>query len=104
MFNNISFYQGTSLQVVQRLILRTWQETENEQASWQAWEDEGDWNNVLIRSKDSRYVVNPSEIYKNYTGSRSIIIDDLSDEFKVVSNALSIYQDANWQEYIITPA
>lgn len=104
MFNNISFYQGTFLQVVQRLILRTWQEAEDEQANWQAWEDEGDWNNILIRSKDSRYVVNPSEIYKNYTGSRSIIIDDLNDEFKIVSNALSIYQDANWQEYIITPA
>lgn len=104
MFNNISFYQGTSLQVVQRLILRNWQEAEDEKANWQAWEDAGDWNNLLIRSKDSRYVVNPGEIYKNYTGSRNIIIDDFDDSFRVVSNSMSIYENASWQEYIITPA
>lgn len=104
MYNNISLYQGTPLQIVQRLILRSWQEAEDEKASWQAWENEGDWNNLLIRSKDSRYAVNPSEVYKNYTGSRTIIVDDLDDSFNVVSSNISIYKDANWQEYIITPA
>lgn len=104
MFNNISFYQGTSLQIVQRLVLRTWQEAEDEQPSWQAWENDGDWNNLLIRSKDSRYAVNPGQIYKNYTGSRTIIIDDSDDSFKVISSAISVYEDASWQEYIINPA
>ena len=104
MFNNISFYQGTPLQVVQRLVLRTWQEVEDEEASWQIWENEGDWNNLLIRSRDSRYIVDPSEVYKTYIGSRTIVVDDLNNDFKIVSNSVASYQDASWQEYVITPA
>lgn len=104
MFNNISFYQGTPLQVVQRLVLRTWQEVEDEQASWQAWENEGDWNNLLIRSRDSRYMVNPSEVYKTYIGNRTTVVDDLNNDFRIVSSSISSYENASWQEYIITPA
>jgi hypothetical protein len=104
MFNNISFYQGTALQVVQRLVLRTWQEVEDEEASWQGWENEGDWNNMLIRSRDSRYIVNPSEVYKTYTGNRTTVVDDFNNDFRIVSNSIAAYQDTSWQEYIITPA
>lgn len=104
MFNNISFYQGTPLQVVQRLVLRTWQEVEDEQASWQAWENDGDWNNLLIRSRDSRYIVNPSEVYKTYIGNRTTVVDDLNNDFRIVSSSVSSYENASWQEYIITPA
>jgi hypothetical protein len=104
MFNNISFYQGTPLQVIQRLALRTWQEVEDEQASWQLWENEGDWNNVLIRSRDSRYIVNPSEVYKTYIGNRTTVIDDFNNDFRIVSNSISSYENTSWQEYIITPA
>ena len=103
-FNNISFYQGTPTQIVQRFIYRTWQEAEDEKEDWQAWEDAGDWSNVLVRSKDSRYLVNPKETYKSYMGNNKIIVDDLSDTFKFVSNSLRIYQDASWQTYVITPA
>ena len=104
MFNNISFYQGTALQVVQRLVLRTWQEVEDEEASWQGWENEGDWNNMLIRSRDSRYIVNPSEVYKTYIGNRTTVVDDFNNDFRIVSNSVAAYQDTSWQEYIVTPA
>lgn len=103
-FNNISLYQGTPTQLSQRFVYRSWQEAENEKASWQAWDNDGDWSNVLVRSKDSRYLVNPKETYSSYMGNNKIIVDDLSDEFKIVSNSVKIYKDASWQTYIITPA
>lgn len=104
MFNNISLYQGTLNQIVQRIITRDWQEVEDGKADWQAWEDDGSWSNVLTKSKDARYLVNPKETYKSYMGNNKIIVDDLSDEFKFVSNSIKIYQQASWQTYIITPA
>ena len=104
-FNDISLYQGTSLQVVQRIILRSWDEVYDEGSlSWLDWRTDGDWNNVLIRSRDSKYIVNPEEVYKNYIGTNKIIVDDLSDELKFVSNSIRVYEDASWQTYIITPA
>ena len=104
MFNNISFYQGTALQVVQRLVLRTWQEVEDEKANWQAWENEGDWNNLLIRSRDSRYIVSPSEVYKTYIGNRTTVVDDFNNNFKILSSSISSHNNISWQEYVITPA
>ena len=104
MFNNISFYQGTALQVVQRLVLRTWQEVEDEKANWQAWENEGDWNNLLIRSRDSRYIVSPSEVYKTYIGNRTTVVDDFNNNFKILSSSISSHNNISWQEYVVTPA
>jgi hypothetical protein len=103
MFNNISMYQGTSLQVVQRIILRSWNEVEDGN-DWSYWSNAGDWNNVYIKSRDSRYIVNPSEVYKSYIGTNKIIIDDESDDLNIVSDSIRAYTAASWQTYVISPA
>jgi len=59
---------------------------------------------MLIRSRDSRYIVNPSEVYKTYTGNRTTVVDDFNNDFRIVSNSVAAYQDTSWQEYIVTPA
>jgi len=43
-------------------------------------------------------------VYKTYIGSRTIVVDDSNNDFKIVSNSVASYQNASWQEYVITPA
>ena len=56
--------------------------------------------------KSNMYVNNERQSYiiKTYIGSRTIVVDDLNNDFKIVSNSLASYQDTSWQEYVITPA
>ena len=103
-FNTISIYQGTSLQVVQRIVTKNWQEVKDEQPSWDAWKDAGDWNNVLIRSKNSKYIVDPSDVYNSYIGINKTIVDDLNDDFTINTENVTVYQNAIWQNYVVTPA
>ncbi len=102
MFNNISVYQGTNTQILQRFTFNTWQEIED----GYNWEDldSGTWNNVLIKFSDVLFVVNPKEVYKSYIGTNKVIVDDESAEFNLKTDSLRAYLDASWQNYIITPA
>jgi len=102
MFNNISVYQGTNTQIAQRFTFNTWQEIED----GYNWEDldSGTWNNVLIKSSDVLFVVNPKEVYKSYIGTNKVIVDDESAEFNLKTDSLRAYLDTSWQNYIITPA
>lgn len=103
-FNTISIYQGTSLQVIQRLITRNWQEVKDENPDWESWYDEGNWNNVLIRSKNSTYAVDPSNVYSSYIGTNKTIVDDFDESFNINTENIMVYQNAIWQNYITTPA
>jgi hypothetical protein len=93
MYNNISFYQGTRSQQEQRTIFRSWDEVNEE--SWGYW-DNDDWDNVAIKRRDTRYVVNPESVYKNYTGTSRIVIDDNKGIY-LETDSLTVFQDAIWQ-------
>ena len=93
MYNNISFYQGTKSQQEQRVIFRSWDEVNEE--SWGYW-DNSDWDNVVIKRRDTRYVVSPESVYKNYTGTSRIVIDDNEGIYLETDN-LTVFQDATWQ-------
>ena len=103
-FNTISVYQGTTLQVIQRLVTRNWQEIKDEGPTWNDWYTAGNWNNVLIRSKNSKYIVDPSNVYNSYIGTNKIIVDDFDNSFGINTENITVYQDATWQNYVITPA
>ncbi len=79
LINNISYYQSTSLQEQQETENRIWQEildgVGQTDLIWDYW-DSFIWNDVLVLTSTSLYGVNPGEIYKSYTGTNKIIIDD----------------------------
>jgi len=102
MFNNISVYQGTNTQIAQRFTFNTWQEIEDGY-NWQDL-DSGTWNNVLIKSSDVLFIVDPKQVYKSYIGTNKVIVDDESVEFNLKTDSLRSYSDVSWQNYIITPA
>ena len=106
-FNNISFYKGTNAQLQISNIYRSWAEVEDE--SWSYWDNGtnafaiADWNNVLMKRRDSRYVVNAGEVYNNYTGTNKIIIDD-NEGIYLETNEVSVIKDAIWQNSVLPPA
>jgi len=77
-YNNISYYKSTNLQEVQNKIERPWLKVKNLgplTLDWGFWPSYL-WDGVLYVSKTSFYGVDPSDIYKIYTGTNKIIIDD----------------------------
>jgi len=78
-FNTISYYQSTNLQEVQRVDFRPWFGVKYSlplTLEWDYWKTSPSvWNGVLILSSTSYYGVDPSTIYKSYTGTNKIIID-----------------------------
>jgi hypothetical protein len=79
MFNTISYYQSTNLQEVQKVDLRPWFKVKYLlplTLEWDYWKTSSFlWEGVLILSSTSYYGVDPSTIYKSYTGTNKIIID-----------------------------
>jgi hypothetical protein len=78
-FNTISYYQSTNLQEVQRVDLRPWFGVKYSvplTLEWDFWRTSPFvWGGVLILSSTSYYGVDPSTIYKSYTGTNKIIVD-----------------------------
>jgi hypothetical protein len=103
MFNNISVYQGTNTQIIQRFIYNTWQEIEDAYL-WNQLATTKNWNNVLIKSTNIQYIVDPSSVYKSYIGTNKVIVDDYSDDLNIISDSLRSYTQATWQTYVINPA
>lgn len=100
MYNNISFYQGTRSQQEQRTVFRSWDEVNEE--NWGYW-DNDNWENVLVKRRDTRYVVNPESVYKNYTGTSRIVVDDNKGIYLETDN-ITVFKDAIWQSSVSTVA
>jgi hypothetical protein len=79
LINSISHYKSTSLQEVQQVTTRPWFKVRSvglTEFDWQFWESSYIWNGVLVLSSTSYYGVGPEDIYKTYTGTNKIIVDD----------------------------
>ena len=94
-FNTISYYQSTNLQEVQRVDFRPWFGVKYSlplTLEWDDWKTSSFvWNGVLILSSTSYYGVDPSTIYKSYTGTNKIIIDT-DKVFTVNGYEYSVYK------------
>jgi hypothetical protein len=106
LFNSISYYQSTNLQEVQNISERPWFRVKvlnNEGLDWEFWDlPSFNWNNVLVLAETSYYGVNPSEVYKSYTGTNKIVVGD--DAPVTLKNyAYAVYTDVNWSKYIVDP-
>lgn len=99
-FNNISFYKGTNSQLEQQVLFRTWGEVNDQ--NWNVW-DNSNWDNVLVKSRNSRYIVNAGEVYKNYVGTNKYIVDD-NEGIYIETDSLRVFKDATWQSSTPTVA
>jgi hypothetical protein len=104
--NSISQYQSTSLQEIQRQTLRSWfladfvSVTSEDRYDWDFWNQDYSWNGVLVISTSTVTGVNPSDIYKVYTGTNKLIVDD---EIPLRFNGYeyNAYQGVTWQTRIL---
>lgn len=106
LFNNISFYQSTNLQEVQNVSERPWFRVKVLNATdldWKFWNvGSFNWNKVLVLSETSYYGVNPAEVYKSYTGTNKIIVDD-SRVLRFGNYRYTGYSDVNWSQVVVDP-
>lgn len=100
MFNTISYYQSTNLQEVQNLVYRPWFSVKNLPPltlEWDYWKSTPFiWNGVLIRSSTSYYGVDPSTVYKSYTGTNKIVVDT-DNVIRMQNYDYSVYKGVEWQ-------
>lgn len=104
-FNNIGYYRAGSLQQVQSRIDRYWSQVKEspfEEIEWTYWKDNFNWDGILTISSTDIYGINPSDIYKTYTGTNKIIVDD-NYVFNLDINKFRVYSDISWQQNVVNP-
>jgi hypothetical protein len=104
LINNVSQYQSTNLQEIQRQTLRSWFTAKYDNPDtydWDFWNEDYTWNGVLVFSSSTYFGVNPSDIYKTYTGTNKIIIDD-DRPLRITNYEYNNYQGVTWQNRVIT--
>ena len=103
--NNVSQYQATSLQEIQRNTLRSWLLTDTPTPTgsrvWDFWNQDFTWNGVLIAIQSNVFGVNPGDIYKTYVGTNKIIIDD-DIPLRFNGYEYNAYQAITWQSRIFS--
>lgn len=101
-FNSLSFYQTTNLQAIQSVTQRPWARVKfstDGLFDWEYWNDYFVWQGVLVQSSVSYYGVNPSDLYKAYTGTNKIIVDD-TRVFSFGDYEYTVFKDILWQSQI----
>jgi len=103
-FDNLSYYQATQLDDVQRFAFRQWtavRQGQDVSFDWSDWSDVT-WQEVLFLAQTDAELTDAQRIYKTFTGTNSFIFDSSSS--LVVSNyRSSIYKDLSWSNSTITP-
>jgi len=101
LFNNISYYQSTNLQEVQKVSKRPWFQVKRSgplTLDWEYWvPDFFLWNGVLVQSSISYYGVDPEDVYKSYVGTNKIITGT-DKVFGIGQCEYNIYQNVLWQQ------
>ena len=104
-FNNISYYQANSLQQIQKQLTRPWADVKDDDGTdlyWQYWNENFNWEGMLVLSSSNLYGVNPSDVYKTYIGTNKIVVDD-GDGMTFLPDKIRIYKDLEWSSFTITP-
>lgn len=101
LFNNISYYQSTNLQEVQKVSTRPWFKIKRSgplTLDWDYWLPQFFlWNGVLIQSSISYYGVDPEDVYKSYVGTNKIITGT-DRVFGIGDCEYRVYQNVLWQQ------
>ena len=105
LFNTISHYQSTNLQEVQNTAFRNWLRVKYlgiNELEWSFWASGFNWEGVLVLSSTSYYGVDPKNIYKTYTGTNKIVVDD-PRQFRLSEYEYTVQNDVLWSTNVITP-
>jgi hypothetical protein len=97
--NNISYYESSGLQEVERQSFRLWDAVAFGTNTWAFWKDLVNrfgesymWENILVVSSTQYTGVSPEDIYNAYTGTSRIVGDDDATfyiggtQFKTINN------------------
>jgi hypothetical protein len=120
LFNNVSYYQTTELDEVQRFAYRKWTAVRSgidNPIDWGYWSGEAynqndqiyqatdgfSWQEVLFLSESDAVLPDGRVIYQQFTGTSSIIIDT-SSVLRVTSDPASAYSELTWSTSVNTPA
>lgn len=104
--NLISDYKSTNLQEVQNVTKRPWFKVVYSgplELDWDYWTYPYKWGGVLILSSKSYYGADPSDVYKSYTGTNKIIVDDYNSEdsnsprLSFNNYKYSVYSELRWK-------
>jgi len=101
-FDDLSYYQTTSLQEIQAVSKRPWARVKfaiDGLFDWEYWNDYYVWQGVLVQSSISYYGVSPADLYKAYTGTNKIIIDD-SRPLRFGDYEYAVFKDVEWQSQV----
>lgn len=104
MFNNIAYYELPSTQTSLSIVYRKWNQLSD---LAEQWEDlltptELLWQDVLYISVETSYIIDPSVIYREYTGTNRITV--ASDKTLTFgSYKYSLYTDAEWRSSVLLP-
>jgi hypothetical protein len=106
LFNSISYYQSTNLQEVQNISERPWFRVKvlgADSLNWRFWDNGSfNWDNVLVLSEKSYYGVDPSDVYKSYTGTNKIIVDD-ERPVNLGDYSYTVFKDVTWTQFVQDP-
>lgn len=100
--NTVSHYRSTNLQEIQQVTNRPWFKVKQSgllEFDWNYWDTSYIWNGVLVLSSTSYYGVSPEDIYKTYTGTNKIIVDD-DREFTLNSYEYRLLDNVIWQSTV----
>jgi hypothetical protein len=104
-FNNIAYYQASSLQEVESRTIRPWFKVLTDGVTvfdWQFWFNNFTWDGMLIVGSSQFYGINPSDIYKTYIGTNKIIVDD-GEGLTYQPEKLKVYTEIEWSTTVSTP-
>lgn len=110
MVNNVSYYESSGVQEIERQSLRLWNEVVGINYDWDYWvskmNDFGSaylWRDVLVLSSTQYYGVDPTDIYKAYTGTNKIVAGDSSILYVGGLLEYSVTKEMSWSSSIVKP-
>lgn len=107
--NNISYYESSSLQEVERQSYRLWDAINSNSQTWQDWVEQlnrfGEsylWRDVLVVASTRYAGVSPTDIYNSYVGANKIIGDDEST-FYLGGVSYKTINQTSWSSVTLKP-
>lgn len=108
--NNVSYYESSGIQEVERQSFRLWSQVSGISYDWDYWRqkinDFGNaylWNDVLVISSTQYYGVSPTNIYQAYTGTNKIVAGDSSILYVGGLQKYQITKEIEWSSSIVKP-
>jgi hypothetical protein len=107
--NNISYYESSSLQEVERQSYRLWDAVNSGGTAWQYWNDLvtdlGEsylWRDILVLASTKYSGISPTDIYNSYFGTNKIIGDD-SSTFYIGGTSYETINGTSWSGITVKP-